>query len=123
MRALVLAAALGLAVAPGVASAQACTPPAPPPTRPLIVFPTEPAPPSCVNVGAGTHRCTGKVLNDYNAKIDAFNERQQAAVDQINKYTKSLRDYLNSASDFAECEQDAMRAQLRRGKSSTNPES
>lgn len=110
-----------LTIGGGAAHAQSCVAPGELPVRPILVRPTEPATPSCMNKAQGTHRCNNKIIDAYNVKIDAYNAAQQTMIDTANRYTRKLRDYLDTASDYAECENSAVRTAIRNAPPPTTP--
>ncbi|MDP3740681.1 MAG: hypothetical protein Q8R02_25060 [Hyphomonadaceae bacterium] len=88
------------------AAAASCTAPAAPATYLPAALPADPATPKCLNLEKNLSTCTDRVLNDWNAKSKAQNDLKRARVNEMNAYTRELQKYQNSATDYAQCEQE-----------------
>jgi hypothetical protein len=83
-----------------------CIAPVPPPQYDPASLPADPPPPKCLNLEKNTSTCTDRVLNEWNAKSKAQNDLKRARVSEINTYLRDLQKYQNTATDYAQCEQE-----------------
>ena len=83
-----------------------CVAPVPPPQYEPAPLPADPAPPKCLNLEKNTSTCTDRVLNEWNTKSKAQNDLKRARVSDLNAYLRDLQKYKNTATDYAQCEQE-----------------
>ena len=83
-----------------------CIAPVPPPQYEPAPLPADSPPPKCLNLEKNTSNCTDRVLNEWNARSKTQNDLKRARVSETNAYLRDLQKYQNTATDYAQCEQE-----------------
>lgn len=76
-----------------------------PPDKLFVTAPSRPAVPSCVNERTNRHNCSARVIDAFNAQMEAYDEAFQTYVDEINGYIGRPNDYTSAVGDYTQCEQ------------------
>jgi hypothetical protein len=88
----------------GAPAAPDCVAPQPPAIeRPAK--PERPATPSCVNEATHRHTCSNRLINSYEATMDAYGVAFDAYIAAINAYVQKLGVYAEAATAYGQCEQ------------------
>jgi hypothetical protein len=91
----------------GQAGSEAHTCVAPtPPTQLQVTAPVRPTLPTCVDPKTKLSRCSAKVNDDYNQRINAFNVDMTRAAKTADGYIDQLQAYDRAARDYGNCEID-----------------
>lgn len=93
--------AFGQETAPAIA---ACSPPLAP-AQVIVDMPSPPANPACApNDDSDSGKCSRRVIEDFNAKVDAYNKAVGPALEKLNAYQAELERYRFAVNEYANCE-------------------
>jgi hypothetical protein len=93
--------AFGQETAPAIAG---CSPPVAP-AQVILDMPSPPANPACApNDDSDSGKCNRKEIENFNAKVDAYNKAAGPALEKLNAYEAELQRYKFAVNEYANCE-------------------